>query len=178
MTLSTQYTVNDLPGLDCGVCGMRSCEELAARLQTNPELVKRCIYLSDDRYEAQQTAAENQTHPLTAHIAPNPQRLLRRLPHLSAALVPVRSALARQPGADHFYSDFPEAGCEIICRTTIIRQRYPQAMKAVGFWACPMMSHRVVASRWLANAGMIVWCQSIEPDRRATKISLLQCRRL
>jgi len=61
--------VNDLPGLDCGVCGMRTCEELAERLQTNPELIKRCIYLSDDRYEAQQIAAENQTSPLTAPSA-------------------------------------------------------------------------------------------------------------
>ena len=52
MATPTSYTVDDLPGLDCGVCGMRSCEELAARLQDNPELIKRCIYLSDNRYEA------------------------------------------------------------------------------------------------------------------------------
>jgi len=52
MATTLPYTVDDLPGLDCGVCGMRSCEELAARLQDNPELIKRCIYLSDSRYEA------------------------------------------------------------------------------------------------------------------------------
>jgi uncharacterized Fe-S cluster-containing protein len=73
MALSTQYTVNDLPGLNCGVCGMRSCEELAERLQTNPELIKRCIYLSDDRYEAQQIASDNQTSPLTAPMTPTMQ---------------------------------------------------------------------------------------------------------
>ncbi|HET9910955.1 MAG TPA: (Fe-S)-binding protein [Anaerolineales bacterium] len=66
MTLSAPYTVDDLPGLNCGVCGMRSCEELAARLQTNSDLIKRCIYLSDDRFEAQQVAAENQNRPVTA----------------------------------------------------------------------------------------------------------------
>jgi uncharacterized Fe-S cluster-containing protein len=38
--------VSDLPGLDCGVCGFRRCEEFAARLGTNPELLQRCIHLS------------------------------------------------------------------------------------------------------------------------------------
>ena len=56
---TTTYSVNDLPGLNCGVCGLRSCEELADRLQTNPEMIKRCIYLSDNRYEAREIATEN-----------------------------------------------------------------------------------------------------------------------
>jgi len=37
-----------LPGLNCGVCGFRTCAELAARVQTEPELLKRCIHLSGD----------------------------------------------------------------------------------------------------------------------------------
>jgi uncharacterized Fe-S cluster-containing protein len=61
--------VNDLPGLNCGVCGLRSCEELAARLQTNPEMIKRCIYLSDNRYEARATATANLNNPLNAPVA-------------------------------------------------------------------------------------------------------------
>src|SRR5512141_1613616 len=69
MTLSTQYTVDDLPGLNCGVCGMRSCEELAERLQDSPELIKRCIYLSDNRFEAQQVVTENRTNPLSVPVA-------------------------------------------------------------------------------------------------------------
>jgi uncharacterized Fe-S cluster-containing protein len=40
---------NELPGLDCGVCGYRSCEELAARLETEPDQIKRCIHLSEKR---------------------------------------------------------------------------------------------------------------------------------
>ena len=70
MALSTQYTVDDLPGLNCGVCGLRSCEEMAARLQTNPDLVKRCIYLSDNRYEARQIATENRNDPMVTPVAP------------------------------------------------------------------------------------------------------------
>ncbi len=69
MALTTQYTVDDLPGLNCGVCGLRSCEEMATRLQTNPDLIKRCIYLSDNRFEAREIATENRTTPLGAPVA-------------------------------------------------------------------------------------------------------------
>jgi uncharacterized Fe-S cluster-containing protein len=40
-------TVKDLPGLDCGACGFRTCEALAEQLPSAPELLKRCIYHSD-----------------------------------------------------------------------------------------------------------------------------------
>jgi uncharacterized Fe-S cluster-containing protein len=43
MTLS-----QELPGLNCGLCGYRLCEEFAARLQNEPDLIKRCIPLSKD----------------------------------------------------------------------------------------------------------------------------------
>jgi uncharacterized Fe-S cluster-containing protein len=35
-----------LPGLDCGLCGFRTCAELAVRLPEQPELSERCIHLS------------------------------------------------------------------------------------------------------------------------------------
>ncbi len=35
----------ELPGLDCGMCGNRSCEEFAARIAGNPEEMARCIHL-------------------------------------------------------------------------------------------------------------------------------------
>jgi uncharacterized Fe-S cluster-containing protein len=38
----------ELPGLDCGLCGFPSCDELASRLDEKPELLKRCIPLSAD----------------------------------------------------------------------------------------------------------------------------------
>ena len=72
MTLLNTYTVDDLPGLDCGVCGLRSCEEMATRLQTSPDLIKRCIYLSDNRFEARQVANENRVNPLTNAVVANP----------------------------------------------------------------------------------------------------------
>jgi uncharacterized Fe-S cluster-containing protein len=41
-----------LPGLDCGVCGFRRCSDLAAKAASQPEIIKRCIHLSDARYLA------------------------------------------------------------------------------------------------------------------------------
>ncbi len=41
-------TASDLPGLDCGLCGVRTCAEFADRLHTNPKLIERCIHLSSD----------------------------------------------------------------------------------------------------------------------------------
>jgi uncharacterized Fe-S cluster-containing protein len=38
-----------LPMLDCGLCGFRTCDELLARLEKDPDLIKRCIHLSSDR---------------------------------------------------------------------------------------------------------------------------------
>ncbi len=67
MTTPTLYTIDDLPGLNCGVCGMRSCAELAEQLPGNPDLIKRCIYLSDSRFEAVQKIATDMT---TSQVAP------------------------------------------------------------------------------------------------------------
>ncbi len=38
-----------LPGLNCGLCGMRTCDELAARASNEPQWLERCIHLSADR---------------------------------------------------------------------------------------------------------------------------------
>jgi len=38
--------VVELPGLDCGACGMRSCSEMAERIKNEPDVLKRCIHIS------------------------------------------------------------------------------------------------------------------------------------
>jgi uncharacterized Fe-S cluster-containing protein len=45
--MTTISTIPELPGLDCGLCGYRKCEDLAIKLESNPDLIKRCIHLSD-----------------------------------------------------------------------------------------------------------------------------------
>ena len=44
-----EITNIQLPGLDCGMCGCRTCEEFRERLTAAPELLRRCIHLSKDR---------------------------------------------------------------------------------------------------------------------------------
>lgn len=46
--MSTQLSV-ELPGLDCGVCGYRTCADLAKQLPSHPDLLERCIHRSPDR---------------------------------------------------------------------------------------------------------------------------------
>jgi len=45
--MSSPTTPIELPGLDCGACGAKTCAEFAVTLQKRPELLKRCIHLSD-----------------------------------------------------------------------------------------------------------------------------------
>jgi len=42
----TPLTLNDLPGLNCGLCGYKTCGAFADELTKKPELVKRCLHLS------------------------------------------------------------------------------------------------------------------------------------
>lgn len=43
-----------LPGLDCGLCGFRSCSELGEKAKTQPDITKRCIPLSASNYQVEQ----------------------------------------------------------------------------------------------------------------------------
>jgi uncharacterized Fe-S cluster-containing protein len=35
-----------LPGLDCGLCGFRKCDDLAERLDSHPDWLERCVHLN------------------------------------------------------------------------------------------------------------------------------------
>ena len=52
----TQTANIELPGLDCGMCGYRTCDELLEQLPSKPELIRRCIHLSENRVEAEPAA--------------------------------------------------------------------------------------------------------------------------
>ena len=49
ITATQSITVDDLPGLNCGLCGLRTCHDMAERLVTQPEFIERCIHLSNNR---------------------------------------------------------------------------------------------------------------------------------
>ncbi len=47
----------ELPNLDCGLCGFKTCDELRGRLETNPDLLKRCIPLSNNTQRGEPSCA-------------------------------------------------------------------------------------------------------------------------
>lgn len=182
MTLPITYTVDDLPGLNCGVCGVSSCEEMATRLQTNPELIKRCIYLSEDRFEARQIATENRTNPLTNAVAATPAPTMSAQPvtatcagcaPTSAATAsfipgmsnPWRDSLGRE--FDFYLEHFPEepGPREIILphNPLITREMDIQVGdiligRPLGMsCGCPI-THCGVAMSVDKRTGVIVWC--------------------
>jgi uncharacterized Fe-S cluster-containing protein len=53
----------ELPGLDCGMCGYRTCDEFQTQLAASPELIRRCIHLSESSVRTDVPAA---TMPIVA----------------------------------------------------------------------------------------------------------------
>jgi uncharacterized Fe-S cluster-containing protein len=54
----TTNIVPELPGLNCGMCGVPTCEEFAGRLGEQPDLIRRCIHLNQNSVKvAPDTAA-------------------------------------------------------------------------------------------------------------------------
>jgi uncharacterized Fe-S cluster-containing protein len=47
----------ELPGLDCGLCGYRTCDEFRDQLASSPESIRRCIHLSENRVRQDAPAA-------------------------------------------------------------------------------------------------------------------------
>lgn len=182
MATPTFYTVDDLPGLNCGVCGLRSCEEMAERLQANPDLIKRCIYLSDNRYEARQVAAENRANPLPNMVVANPVPTMSAQPVNAACAAcalspsaitpfvpgmsnPYRDSLGRE--FDFYLEHFPEepGPREIILphNPLITREMDIQVGdiligRPLGMsCGCPI-THCGVAMSVDKRTGVIVWC--------------------
>ncbi len=60
---TTPAVLPQLPGLNCGLCGLRTCDDLATRIRTEPQWLERCIHLSADRVARPDTQA------------PSPQRI-------------------------------------------------------------------------------------------------------
>lgn len=178
MSLPTTYSVDDMPGLNCGVCGLRSCEEMATRLQTNPDLIKRCIYLSDNRYEAREIATENRSNPLTPIMqTASPQPMMASCagcaPAASSTMTsfipgmsnPWRDSLGRE--FDFYLEHFPEepGPREIIIphNPMITREMDIQVGdiligRPLGMsCGCPI-THCGVAVDVDKRTGVIVWC--------------------
>ncbi|WP_041795606.1 (Fe-S)-binding protein [Pararhodospirillum photometricum] len=61
-----------LPGLDCGVCGYRTCHDLSQALDTRPDLLKRCLPLSSARLDREALVACGGCKSPSAPVAVGP----------------------------------------------------------------------------------------------------------
>ncbi len=86
----------DLPGLDCGLCGFKRCDDLAVRLTEHPEWLERCVHLSGAAVRTDGATARKPS-------AATPQRLpvVTREPELTW-----QDSLGRE--FDFYLEHFPE----------------------------------------------------------------------
>ena len=157
-------TVNDLPGLDCGVCGFRSCSAFADRLVIEPDLIKRCIYLSGDRMSAQSQG--------TARAAVGEQLGLSSCGACANSLTATgesatawRDSLGRE--FDFYLEHFPEEPGPreiilphnpLITREMDIQPGETLIGRPLGMsCGCPI-THCGVATQVDHRTGVIVWC--------------------
>ena len=157
-------TVKDLPGLDCGVCGFRTCSAFADRLVSEPDLIKRCIQLSSERSPTQPKAAagaataEPLTLPSCGACANGPAATGEP----SAAW---RDSLGRE--FDFYLEHFPEEPGPreiilphnpLITREMDIQPGDTLIGRPLGMsCGCPI-THCGVAMQVDPRTGVIVWC--------------------
>jgi uncharacterized Fe-S cluster-containing protein len=63
-------TLEDLPGLDCGLCGSRNCADLVDRIAVDPGLAKRCIYLDTEAFLSARTQSSPAAGTASSLAAP------------------------------------------------------------------------------------------------------------
>lgn len=165
----------ELPGLDCGVCGFRTCEELSARLEKDPELLKRCIHLSKDTAPP----AAHETAPVSPHCGKCTPHSVDRS---TAPGNPSASAWTDSLGRkfDFYLEHFPEdpGPREIILPHNPMITREMEITvgdiligRPLGMsCGCPI-THCGVATAVDARTGVITWCVTgpLDPRRRGFK---------
>jgi uncharacterized Fe-S cluster-containing protein len=172
------FVAPELPGLDCGLCGYRTCDELAAQLGAKPELLKRCIMLSDDKVKAEKSdappsaaapravpqAAPLAAPPMTACAAAGDAAPCRQMRPINEK-EPWKDSLGRD--FDFFLEHFPE---EPGPRETILPHN-PMITREMDIQVgdiligrplgmscgCPI-THCGVAMSVDKRTGVIVWC--------------------
>jgi uncharacterized Fe-S cluster-containing protein len=151
------FTVADLPGANCGVCGYRTCAALAEELDKKPDLIKRCLTRSTPFGAAPQLAP----FPDASKLACDPQ------PDLDSPNgVPAwRDTLGRE--FDFYLEHFPEdpGPREIILPHNPMLTREMEISvgdlmvgRPLGMsCGCPM-THCGVVTEVDRRTGVIVWC--------------------
>jgi uncharacterized Fe-S cluster-containing protein len=150
-------TVKDLPGLDCGACGYRTCGTLAEQLPADPELLKRCIYYSDKQKVATPVFAAKPPAPAACNAC--------AAVSAPQGASPWQDSLGRE--FDFYLDHFPaEPGPReiiiphnpMITREMNIQPGDTLIGRPLGMsCGCPI-THCGVAMQVDSRTGVIVWC--------------------
>lgn len=165
----------ELPGLDCGACGFRTCAALAARMEKDPELLKRCIHLSEDTAPP----AAHESAPVSPHCGKCPPHSANRC---AAPDNPSAGAWTDSLGRefDFYLEHFPEdpGPREIILpHNPMLTRELDIAVgdiligRPLGMsCGCPI-THCGVATAVDTRTGVITWCVTgpLDPRRRGFK---------
>lgn len=100
----TTISVEELPGANCGLCGFRTCGELAGKLETNPSLIKRCVPFSSNNVAARSTATPMPSVPACDGCATS--RAVTATPATDEPDAEWRDSLGRE--FDFYLEHFPE----------------------------------------------------------------------
>jgi uncharacterized Fe-S cluster-containing protein len=149
-------TVKELPGLDCGVCGFRTCESFAGQLPGDPELLKRCIYYTDKQKPGAPVISARPPAPAACNVcAVSP----------SKGAVPWQDSLGRE--IDFYLDHFPsEPGPReiilphnpVLTRELNVKEGDILIGRPLGMsCGCPV-THCGVAMQADQRTGVIVWC--------------------
>lgn len=160
-------TTSDLPGLDCGLCGVRTCAEFADRVRADAKLLERCIHLSPDLVPADKAA----TIPVLQAAGASSRACDTCMSsHESAAMRPPgesgwRDTLGRE--FDFYLEHFPEdpgprevmlPHNPLLTREMNIQVGDVLIGRPLGMsCGCPI-THCGVVMQVDARTGVIVWC--------------------
>lgn len=159
---------NLLPKLNCGLCGYRTCDEFQEVLSNSPEMIRRCVHLSNNRMEASPLTVSPAKTDLPVEASP-----LAPLPkaNTSTPLPCQPTPLSRQDSLgrefDFYLEHFPEEPGP----REIILPHNPLMTRELGIQpgdllvgrplgmscGCPI-THCGVAMQVDPRTGVIVWC--------------------
>jgi uncharacterized Fe-S cluster-containing protein len=164
MTTSAQaLSAANLPGLDCGICGFRRCDEFAARLATEPALIQRCIHLTD---HVLPSTGDSDGLSATPHGCATCSESAATSASFSATVaLPWRDSLDRE--FEFYLEHFPEdpgpreiiiAHNPILCREMDIQHGDIIIGRPLGMsCGCPI-THCGVVMESDQRTGVMVWC--------------------
>jgi uncharacterized Fe-S cluster-containing protein len=145
-----------LPGLDCGLCGFRTCDDFAKRLAKQPDLLSRCIHLSENMISTPPQGFSEITPTTCGGICTAPT---------TGKAEKWRDSLGRE--FDFYLEHFPEepGPREIILPHNPMLTREMEVKKGEVLIGRPLglscgcpITHCGVAMEVDSRSGVIVWC--------------------